>query len=510
MAVPEEIRNVERPTNTVVVQRGSGPRRYAVVERIGCRRVDGRNVPVNGYTVGHIIDGAFVPLADPVARRKVEIRDWADVVLVDQVSRPLLDELMGVYEAVDAMRIYVMALLRVCHPGVRDYMLDHHYRQGWASVLFAGLPMSKNSVSSFLKALGSSYSLIVRFMRARVEAMGDGGLVAIDSTLKTDNSCVNSLAHYSRKTRVKGSEDITVVFAYDVGEREPVCSKVFGGNVADNVGYRRFLEENGLRRAVVMTDKGFSRKDVRQLLDCSPDLHWLHLIKRDDKRIAEFSLYSYEGMLQDRSRDVLYRKVHAGDHWLYSFYDRRRAAKEEADYFARAKDRGYEPEELDKRGQRFGTIAFESDLDEEPLLIYKMYDERWLIEQCFRYYKNVTDLDDTRVHSDQSVYGSEFVNFIASVMTSRLIKRLDGAGLFSRLTYNEIMARLATAKKVDTNGDGQWELVQTTKATEETLVRLGLLPKPEQPAKRKPGRPKKEVDPNTPKRKPGRPRKNPS
>jgi len=109
MAVPEEIRNVERPTNTVVVQRGGGPRRYAVVERIGCKRVDGRNVPVNGYTVGHIMNGAFVPLADPVGRRKVEIKDWADIVLVDRVSRPLLDDLMGVYEAVDAMRVFCQA-----------------------------------------------------------------------------------------------------------------------------------------------------------------------------------------------------------------------------------------------------------------------------------------------------------------------------------------------------------------------------------------------------------------
>jgi len=510
MAVPEEIRNVERPTNTVVVQRGGGPRRYAVVERIGCKRVDGRNVPVNGYTVGHIIDGAFVALADPVGRRKAEIKDWADIVLVDRVSRPLLDDLMGVYDAVDAMRIYVTALLRVCHPGVRDYMLDHHYRLGWASTLFPGLPMSKNSVSTFLKALGTSYSLIVKFMRARVETMVDGGLVAIDSTLKTDNSCVNSLASYSRKARVKGSEDITVVFAYDVEEREPVCSKVFAGNVVDSVGYRRFLQENGLTRAVVMTDKGFSKKAARQAFEASPDLHWLHPIKRDDKRIAQFALHSYEGMLLDKSRDVLYRKVHAGDHWLYSFYDRRRAAKEEADYFARAKDKGYEPEALDKKGMRFGTIAFESDLDADALAIYKMYDERWLIEQCFRYYKNVTDFDDTGVHSDQSVYGSEFVNFIASVMTARLIKCLDGAGLFSKLTYNEIMAMLSAAKKVDTNGDGGWELVQTTKATEETLVRLELLPKPEQPPRRKPGRPRKEVDPNVPKRKPGRPRKNPS
>ncbi|HCO48454.1 MAG TPA: hypothetical protein DIT55_03100, partial [Spirochaetaceae bacterium] len=81
-------------------------------------------------------------------------------------------------------------------------------------------------------------------------------------------------------------------------------------------------------------------------------------------------------------------------------------------------------------------------------------DERWLIEECFRYYKNVTHFDDTKVHSDYSVYGSEFVNFISSVMTAFLRQE----------------------------SEHQW----------------------------KRGRPRKEIDPNAQKKKRGRPWGNPS
>ena len=70
MAIPEEIRNVARPKNTIVVKRGNGPLQYAVVERVGCKRVGESNIPVNGYTVGHIIDGSFVAISDQVAQRK--------------------------------------------------------------------------------------------------------------------------------------------------------------------------------------------------------------------------------------------------------------------------------------------------------------------------------------------------------------------------------------------------------------------------------------------------------
>ena len=45
MAVPEEIRKVERPKNTKVVDHGgTGLRRYAVIARTGCRRVNGKNI----------------------------------------------------------------------------------------------------------------------------------------------------------------------------------------------------------------------------------------------------------------------------------------------------------------------------------------------------------------------------------------------------------------------------------------------------------------------------------
>jgi hypothetical protein len=77
------------------------------------------------------------------------------------------------------------------------------------------------------------------------------------------------------------------------------------------------------------------------------------------------------------------------------------------------------------------------------------------------------------------------------------------------MTYNDIMSQLSSAKKVNTNGNGEWEYVRATRATEDTLVRLGLLPRPEE-TPRKRGRPRKEIDPNAPKRKRGRPRGNPS
>jgi hypothetical protein len=500
MAIPEEVRNVERPVNTIVVASGNGPLRYAVIERIGCRRTNGRNVPVNGRTVGHIVGGKYVEGRAKVARNVVEIKDFANVSFLDGISGSLLGELYKVYDPADAARIYVMALLKVCYPGLPYCRMQDRYEQSWASELYPGTPLGRNSVSGFLSDLGKGYSRISTFMRNRVCAIAAGCHVAIDGTLLTDTSRVNDLSHFSRKARLKGTKDISILYAYDVIGREPICAKVYAGNIVDQRAYEDFLEENGLKRGILMGDKGFPRSQAGKCFSSNPDLHWLDPIKRSDRRIAAHDLYNYAGMLDDRNRDVLYKKAKADGYFLYSFYDRRRAAKEEADYFRHKKGKEYDAAEMKDRTMKFGTVVFESDFDTDPEVIYRMYDERWLIEQFFLSYKQFTEFDDTEVHSDYSVIGSEFVNFFASVMSSRLVGMFDGTGLSDDHTYGELLDALASAKKAKVKQDGKWELIRTTVTVNGILETLGIIPQK--------SKPKDTGKPTTKAKEPKRPAKN--
>ncbi len=61
MKVPEEIRAIERPRNTIVVPSVNG-RVYAVRARAGTRREGKRSFPINGPVIGHIRDGRYIPL----------------------------------------------------------------------------------------------------------------------------------------------------------------------------------------------------------------------------------------------------------------------------------------------------------------------------------------------------------------------------------------------------------------------------------------------------------------
>ena len=97
---------------------------------------------------------------------------------------------------------------------------------------------------------------------------------------------------------------------------------------------------------------------------------------------------------------------------------------------------------------------------------------------------------DTRVQNDYSVIGSEFCDFLASVLSCRLVRRFDSVHLLDTMNYRKIMGILERAKKAYTPQTG-WQLIKINVAYAAVLQKLGLLPKPEEEQKRKPGRPKK-------------------
>ena len=176
--------------------------------------------------------------------------------------------------------------------------------------------------------------------------------------------------------------------------------------------------------------------------------------------------------------------------WLYSFRDSKKAAQEESDWLRRAKKEGtYSLADLRDKQKSFGTIVLECDLDIPAETAYKAYDSRWEIEIVMCYYKAACEFDDTRVQDDYSVIGSEFCDFLSTVLTFRLIKEFDSANLLDERNYKKLMSVLSRAKKARVNGEN-WQLIRINPSQEEILQKLSLLPKPEELPKKKPGRPK--------------------
>lgn len=314
MPIPEDILKVERPKNTIVIAYGKDKKLYAVRERIGCKYVNGRRLPINGSTVGHIVNHLYMPIGDeepkPVSQACIDLKNWANAELCDQLFRDIQPELRKVYSLNDTIKIYCISVLRVCRHGVHDCELQDDYEESFLSELYPGVVLSKNTVSKFINDLGKTCSKIHTFMQNRASAVKADSHLLIDGTLKTDNSVVNSLSEFSRKAKKKGTRDISVLYAFDLEKMEPVCSKCFPGNMLDSVAYEEFIKENGITKGIIVADKGFPEKSAEEQFKAHPDLHYLNPIKRNSKLLKKYTLLKFTKDLKNNEQ-IAYKKRNA-------------------------------------------------------------------------------------------------------------------------------------------------------------------------------------------------------
>jgi hypothetical protein len=227
-------------------------------------------------------------------------------------------------------------------------------------------------------------------------------------------------------------------------------------------------------------------------------------------------MLSFEGLLTGIEAHVVYKKKQIkGGRYLYAFKDAKKAAAEEKSYLANAQLKGtFSSESYARKKHLFGVIVLESDQDLDAKTAYTCYEDRWLLELVFNRYKSDECLDHTDVQNDFSVIGGEFINFLSTVATCRIIKKAREAGLFETMSYGELMDDLSSAwRRTDApsepaTDDGGW--VHTLQIVFDELEALGLskpVPKPEPKKRGRKPKPKDEKT-QTPKRPRGRPRKN--
>ena len=247
MAVPEEIRQIERPRNTVVVDTGNaGIYRYAVRERKQSVYIPGKNPqPRNGRVIGHIINGKFVAAAEKTGSQGPDALSYGSSRLIRNLSDDIIDDLLAVYPASDAFRILAIAAMRIIKPGISARRIGDRYRRTFFSIWYPGLALSENTIGALLEKVGEDGRKRKAFYLRRIEAVSKEHHIAIDGMLKQDTSTVNDLSSYSHKARVKGCKDISVLYAYDIEKREPICAEVFRGSFIDASSYSAFIRDNG-------------------------------------------------------------------------------------------------------------------------------------------------------------------------------------------------------------------------------------------------------------------------
>lgn len=495
MGIPLEIRRVKRPVNTVITTNGTNSaKRYAVRERIGVKYIPGGNPqPIYGKIIGHIIDFKFVPKVSGGSEIQQDnevypdLLSWGGAAFLRTVSDDIVADLLEVYDPVKVYTIMAMASLRVLKPNISSNRFSTHYRQSYVSVYYPGASLSKNSISSLLSELGQFSNLTEEFYQKRIARVQKEHHIAIDGTLRQDTSNNNDLSHFSYKARTKGCEEVSVLYAYDIELGEPVCASVFPGNIPDCKAYGEFIRTHNLQRRIIVGDKGYPSSVISEHLGGNKELHYFNPLKRDSAYIAEYDMLKFENCFSVWDDYVLCKKIfiEAENKFLFSFSNVKLSVKEYVTFVSSASNhKNFDYEKFAQKRDVFGLIMFETDMDLSAESAYMVYKSRWKLEVVFGYYKADITENQTNVQTDFAVMGSEFINFISTLLTCRTVEKAQKAGLLKQVTYGSLIDELNMAwrqtkhtpcnvnEKIKFN-DPYW--IHTTKIALNEMVLLGLV-----------------------------------
>lgn len=445
MGIPKEILSIERPKNTVV-KFVSGF--YYVVKRTSVYK-NGRRVPKDLGIVGKIIDNKYVPNSSVVLKndKEIDIKNYGEIAVFDKVGKLVLDELKKCYVEDVAVKLYVIALLRATCNDLANRDLKHEYDTSYLSELYPSISLTESTLPSFFEEIGMAYLRIEQFMRNRILASCKDTIL-VDGTLKSYNSSSSFFSDWSRKGRVKGSKDFSLIYSYDINLKEPVASKPYTGNMLDSTAFIDFINMGGENNLFIL-DKGFWNTNDIEAIKKHNGCKYIVPIKKSAKIIDDNNMLSDLKILNDYKEDiVLYRKLTIEDKIYYIFKSKNDSQTEEAAYLEKNKKKNsFDYKKFEKKSKEFGVIIFESNYDTEPIDIYNAYLERWNIELMFNFYKNILDIEPTSVKNDYRLYATEFINYLSLIIACKVRKLFEEKKLLEKYSFRQIMRYLSKVKK---------------------------------------------------------------
>lgn len=458
MNVPKEILDVKRPDKTIVEDSGKdGPNRYMVREHFSAdeRSEAGNPMAKNGRVVGHIYEGKFIEKVKTTVKKTTpEILQYGPAAFAKSVSSDIQDDILSTFDVDECAKIMSLATLFAIKPKLAYCRANTFYKKTFTSYYYPGTHLSATTICNFLQQLGMGETRRNNFFAKRLERVLKTEHILIDGMLKQDTSRVNDFSRFSYKAHVKGCKDLSVLYAFDLEKMEPICCEVFPGNHLDCCSFSKFIDNFNINKGIIVADKGFPISKIESQLSKSPDLGYISPIKRDDKRIATYKMLDFDERVPNTGFNILGKcKELDSGHYLYSFYDPYRAGGELVGFLNQQEKNSkhkktdeknvINTDEFKKRKESAGTVTMESNRKLTLSECYLAYDERWRVEDLFRRYKNINFFGDTNVQNEFSIFGLEFIYFIATLMTSRMLIKARDAGLLENMSYDDLLEDLS-------------------------------------------------------------------
>ncbi|VDR42268.1 transposase [Mycoplasmopsis caviae] len=453
MAIPKEILSIERPKGTIV-RNSFGI--YSVVKR-SSKYVNGKAIPYNIAVIGRIENGKYIALKEPKYMKNnkkvvTTIKDYGNVAIFQKHGKNIYEQSQKHFDELTAKKIYLISLIRCAYPKATNRDLKFYYETSFLSELFKNVGLSESMMPDFFERVGRDYAKIENFMVDRINQFKKS-IQIIDGTLKSYNSDDSVFSKWTRKGKIKGSKDFTLLYTYDLKTKEPIYGRPYAGNMLDCTIFEDYLENIAKNDELIVGDKGYWNSKIIKKIEEHKKMRYLFPIKRSSKLISANNLMDNLIPLMIKDRNLLGKITNIGNKYYYTIKDLDIEANERKVLFKMSqKKNNFEFQKFNDETINLGTIIFESNSKLSLEDVYTIYSQRWEIEEMFRFYKNILELPKTGVHSEYSLYTTEFINYISLIISMRVKNELTRLNLAEKYSYNQIINYLKSFKKQSSNG----------------------------------------------------------
>lgn len=449
MPVPEAIRKIPRPVNTVVVDNGKdSPLRYAVRARLRTKYVRGGNPqPRNGRVIGHITDGRFVPLQTGAGVQEKSLLSCGASALVNAVSEDVYARLCSLYTAAEAPAVMVLAALRVLSPAAAAGSLSRLYRHSWLSCFYPGAELDAAAVHTLLQKLGEDEEKRRRFcQKCCAAALGHVLTPALRPV--PEQHAAQDFYHFPPQAQAGQRRPGAALYAFDAETLEPVLFEVFPDGSPGARQTEKFLNREELSQSRIFLHPEFPEGMLRPDPDRQPSVYALKTLKKKQLR----SLCQEPGAWEVLDgRNIRYKMLPLKDgSFACLFRDPLRA--EEAQTLFLAAHQGKKAlsrEEFAEKQALFGVSGCSCECSLPPQALWQCLHEYELRELVLRCCAPPAPQDQ----DETAAAGSEFVSFIAAITAGRIIRKTAAAGLLEHCSLGELLDRLAAVWR---RADAPW------------------------------------------------------
>ena len=428
-------------------------------------------------------DGIHPKRARRVAAKAVHYsKEYGATWAARQVSGDIL-ECLKKHFGDEADWLYVIALLRCVHPSAMRY-IEHKYETSYISEVLAGLDMRSESISTRMKALGRNRDMMCAFMR---EFVPSGDWFAIfDGTSMACRSKNIREAQYGYNGCGGYTPQVNLMYAVALKNEgiAPVFYKRYPGSIRDVSAFRNMANEMGLVTALVIADKGFTKRSECERLE-RDGLSYIMPLRRNSREYSREPLQKagrtgFQGRFKYNGRIVWYFgefPVADSHHKCCLYLDENLY---HAETVSRATDKiGEEnPDALRKAAEKqleFGTFVLRTNLlDSSPESIYRAYKTREEVEQLFDMYKCEEQFATTGMHSAETQEACLFINHLSLMTAYRLYDRLKKNGKIKDYAVQKTLEHLLKDIRVSRFGNEQWQLEPVPKAARLALDAIDL------------------------------------